>query len=235
MPTNCLRMSIQNLALAAMIVLSANTASSQAVPVGAVSQVDTFAVVVTPRPVEDIKRDIDVVQATRARAKASLQTATDAVQKLETQIDAKKKEIDTLEAWQDAADKEKKDVEFAALKAQIAGVEKILDLLKEQKKMHSLEMDAAQAVIDYADVAVSAYETESALAEKRQERSATAKSGNAPASLALVDKAISELEMNVLDLQLKSLKKQDRYVSCQQDLVKQQSDVADAQAKIRER
>ena len=79
-----------------MIVLSANTASSQAVPVGAVSQVDTFAVVVTPRPVEDIKRDIDVVQATRARAKASLQTATDAVQKLETQIDAKKKEIDPL-------------------------------------------------------------------------------------------------------------------------------------------
>ena len=104
-------MSIQNLAFAAMIVLSANTASSQAVPVGAVSQVDTFAVVVAPRPVEDIKRDIDVIQATRARAKASLQTATDAVQKLETQIDAKKKEIDTLEAWQDAADKEKKDVE----------------------------------------------------------------------------------------------------------------------------
>ena len=235
MTIKLLRMSIQNLVLAAMIVLSAGTASSQAVAVGVVSQVDTFAVVVSHRPVEEIKRDIDAVQANRARAKASLQTATDAVQKLETQIDVKKKEIDTLEARQQAADEEKKDVEVAALTAQIAGVEKILDLLKEQKKMHSLEVDAAEATIDYADAAVSAFEKETALAEKRQERSAAVKSGDAPASLAIVDKAINELEMNVLDLQLTSLKKQDRCVSSQQDLVQQQSEVADAQAKIRER
>ncbi len=221
--------------LAAMIVFSAGTAIAQTVPVGVISQVDTFAVVVTPRPVEDIKKDIDAVQANRARAKAWRQTATDAVQKLQTQIDVKKKEIDTLEAWKDSADAANKDVEVAALKAQIAGVENILDLLNEQKKMHTLEVDAADATIDYADAAVSAFENESALAAKRQERDAVVKSGGAKEALAALDKAVREMEVTLLDLQSKSLNKQDRVVSSQQDLVKQQSDVAEAQTKFRER
>jgi chromosome segregation ATPase len=229
------RMLGHTLALVAMIALPAGIARSQVIQVGIVSQVDTFAVVVSPRAVEDIKKDIDAVQANRAHAQAWKQTATDAVQKLEKLIDVKKKEIDTLEALQDSADAAKKDVEVAALKAQTKGVENILDLLKEQKKMHSLEVEAAAATIDYADAAVSAFEKESALATKRQERMAAAKSGSAPGALAELDKAIRELETSFLDLQSKSLDKQDRFVSSQQDLVKQQSDVADAQAKIRER
>ena len=96
-------------------------------------------------------------------------------------------------------------------------------------------MDAAQAVIDYADVAVSAYETESALAEKRQERSATAKSGKC----AGIPRSCRQGHQRIGDERARSAveepEEQDRYVSCQQDLVKQQSDVADAQAKIRER
>ena len=118
--------------------------------------------------------------------------ATDAVQKLETQIELKKKEIDTLEAWQDAADKEKKDVEVAALKAQIAGVEKILDLLKEQKKMHSLEVDAAGAH-DYADAAVSAFEKEMALARSVRNAPRQRKPELRRHPSLLVDKAIREL------------------------------------------
>ncbi len=101
--------------------------------------------------------------------------------------------------------------------------------------MHSLEVESAEATIAYVDAAVSAFEKEIALAEKRQERAAVAKSGTAPSSLADIDKAIRALEVSLLDLQVSSLKQQDRCVSSLQDLVKQQTDVAEAQAKIRER
>ncbi len=229
------RMPGRCIALGTAILLSAGVALSQAVRVGVVSQVDTFAVVVPSRPVEDIKKDIDAVQAKRTHANAWAQTAKDAVQKLDAQIQVKNVEIDTLEAWEDAADKQNHDVEVAALKAQAAGVEKIVDLLKEQKNMHSLEVESAEATIAYVDAAVSAFEKEIALAEKRQERAAVAKSGTAPSSLADIDKAIRALEVSLLDLQVSSLKQQDRCVSSLQDLVKQQTDVAEAQAKIRER
>ncbi len=235
MANNLRKIAAQYLTMSAMIVLSTGTVLSQPVRVGVVSQVDTFAVVVPFRPVTDIKKDIEAVQANRTHAKAWLQTATDAVKTLEAQIEVKKKEIDTLEALQDSADSHKNDIEVAALKVQTEGVEKILDLLKEQKKLHSLEVDAAEATIDYADAAVSAFEKETALAEKRQERSAATKPESSQASLAVADKAIYELEASVLEAQMQSLKKQDRCVSCQEDLVKQQSDVAEAQAKIRER
>jgi chromosome segregation ATPase len=234
--TICLRRTQrQTLALMAMMAIVAGTAPSQAVRVGVVSQIDTFAVVIPQRPVEDIQKDIDAVQANRAHGKVWHQTASDNIQKLGTQIEVKKKEIDTLEAWEDAADNENKDVEVAALKAQIAGVERILDLLQEQKNMHSLEVDVAEASIDYADAAMSALEKETALITKRQERSAAAKAGNGVASLVELDKTIRQLEMQVIELQAQSLKKHDRYISCQQDLVSQQADVADAQARILER
>ena len=227
-------MRIPKIVLAAFIALSAGTAFCQTVHLGVVSQVDTFAVVVSPRPVEVIKKDVEAAQANSAHAKSWLQAATASVQKLDTQIEVKKKEIDTLAALQDSADAHNNDVEVAALKAQSKGVDKIVDLLKEQKKMHELEVDAAQATIDHADAAAAALAQEIALAQKRQERESAVKSKVAPASIAVIDKAVRELEINLLDLQLKSLKKQDRCVSCQQDLVSQQSDVAEAQAKFRE-
>ena len=233
MHTNVYKPAVRLFLTALCVAVGANWGLSQAT--GVVSPVDTFAVIVPARTIDEIKADLDATDGVRARAKTRLENAKEQVRKTESDIATKKKEIDVLESRMDAADKEKKDTVVAAFKVQISGVENLRDLLKRRLDTRSAEVDAAEGVVDYTDVAGSLFEKEMSLAKKRQERASVTASGGLPAALANLDKEIREQELSVLDAQVDRLKKQEKSLSLERDLVKQQMKLAEAQAKLLEK
>jgi hypothetical protein len=217
---------------ALFIILVPAAASAQGPGAVVVTPVDTFMLIVPVRPVDEIKKDIDMIQAYRSRSKARLYDAKDQVLRIGKLIEVKEKEIEMLESRAETADKEKKEAEVTALKTQIAGVEMIRDLLKRRKDMRSADVDAAEAATDYSQAAEETYARELALAKKRQERTAQAGAGGNRVSLAATDQVIREFESSVLESQVDMLKKQEKAASLERDLVEQQIKLAEEQGKF---
>jgi hypothetical protein len=199
---------------------------------GVVTPVDTFVVIVPARPVEEISKDIEVLQMYRARAKVLMEDAKTQVLKIESLIDLKEKELKLLESRMEAAEKEKREAEAAALKSQTEGVERIQELLGLRKEMHEASIAAAEAVVAYVGAAEDTYEQEIVLAKKRGERTAQAGSGGAAAALAITDQRIREMETDLLNSQSATLSKQETSISRQEDLVEARQKLAAAQAAL---
>jgi hypothetical protein len=219
----------------ALIVL-APTLSALAQKPGAavVTPVDTFSVIVPLRATEEITKDIGTVQSERTRSKAQLYEAKEKVVKLEKQIEVKENEVKLLESRIEVADKEKRPEEVKNLKEQIAGAEKITDLLEKQKDMYAAEVEAAEAAIESYQSAEEMYDQETALTKKRLERADAEKSGMDSVARAASNKIIREFEDGYLESQVQKLKKQERSASLERDFVELKIKVAEAQAKVRE-
>ena len=218
--------------LVVLATLGVAAATSQGQQGGVVTTVDTFMVIVPVRSIEDIKKDVGVIDAYRVRAKARIGDLNEQSRKVETEIGMKEKEIELLESREDAADNEKKTAEVASLKAQIKGVEMIKDLLELRKDLYSAETSAAEAVVDYAAAAQDMYDKEIALAQKRKERSDQAGVAGAKASAAAGDRVLFELENTVLQAQIVKLSKQEKMLSCEREVAEVQQKISEMQAKI---
>ena len=218
-----------------LILFASTFAFSQDPGAGVVTPVDTFTVIVPLRTLDDIKKDIEMIQVARTRSKARLYEAKEQVLKLEKQIELKEKETKVLESRSDVAEKEKREGDVASLKLQIEGVEKILDLLEIKKDMHSADVDLAEGTAEYCQVAEDMYERESALTKKRQERIDLEKAGMDSTARATTEKVIREFEDGFLESRVQKLKLEERAVSREQDLTRLQLKVAKAQAKLREK
>lgn len=212
--------------------LGVAAATSQGQQGGVVASVDTFMVIVPVRSIEDIKKDVEVLDAYRVRAKGRMGDLKEQSRKVETEIGMKEKEIELLESREDAADNEKKTAEVAALKAQIKGVEMIKDLLELRKDLYSAETSAAEAVVDYAAAAQDMYDKEMTLAQKRKERGDQAGGGGTKSSVAAGNRALFELENSVLQAQVVKLSKQEKMLSRERDVAEVQQKIAEMQAKI---
>jgi chromosome segregation ATPase len=199
---------------------------------GVVSPVDTFAVIVPARPAGEISADLDAIVALRTRARARLDNAKEQVRKTEADITTKKKEIDVLEAREDAADKGKNDTVVTAIKKQIKGVENLIDLLKRRLNTRSADVEAAEGLVDYADAATTMYKKELDLAKKNAERASELKSGTPKSTLVQLDQTIREQEIAFLEAQVDRLKKQENSLSLERDLVKEQMKLAEAQTEF---
>jgi hypothetical protein len=208
------------------------TASSQESRNAVVSPVDTFMVLVAVRPIDEIKQDIEVLDALRSRKKAQLDELNAQKQRGEAEIDQKAKEISLLESRQDVAEKENKDGDVAALKSQIEGVKRIHDLLKERQGLFSTEIDAAEAALDYAKAAEEMFDREIALAKKRQELSTQAGAGGSKSFVAGSNRALLDQENAVLEAQVEKLKRQEKMLSEERDVVKAQQSLAEMQGRL---
>jgi hypothetical protein len=212
--------------------LGVAAATSQGQPGGVGSAVDTFVVIEPARSIDEIKKDVEVLDAYRVRAKARIGDLKEQSRKVETEIEAKEKSIDLLEAREDAADKEKKSAEVAALKAQIEGEERMKELLELRKDLFSAETSAAEAVVDYAAAAQDMYDKEIGLAQKQKERREQPGVAGAKASVAAGNRVLLELETSVLQAQIAKLSKQEKMLSREREVAEVQLKIAEMQAKF---
>jgi hypothetical protein len=218
--------------LAGLCALAVTSAPAQGSQGSVVSAVDTFIVIVPARPVNEIKQDIEVLDAYRARAKARLPELKDQIRKVESQMELKEKEISLLETRQDAAEKEEKEAEAATLKTQIEGAERIRDLLKERRELYSEEIGAAEAAVDYAVVAEDMYDKEIALSKNREDLAKQAGTGGSKTFVSSSNPALLELENSVLDAHIQKLKLQEKTLSEEKDVVEQQRKIAEMQGRM---
>jgi chromosome segregation ATPase len=179
---------------------------------------DTFIAVVPRRPLEEIKKDIEHMNALRREAKLRIEKAQEEVRTLESILKARQADLDALEAHLDTLDSEKSANEIADLKRKIAFLEKIRDLLEVRKDVREGEVDAAKATVAYTEAQEEMYDLESTLVTKRSDRAEVAKKPGSAADLAALDRIIKELEDDVLERWGKALKKHDDSVSEEQDL-----------------
>jgi hypothetical protein len=203
--------------------------SAQMPGVGIVTPIDTINVIVPGRSVDEIKKDLEMIQSHRTRAKATLIEAEAQVRRIEKQIEAKEAETKSLESLVDSAKQAKRESDVTALKAQIDGVEKIVDLLDMRKDMRSAEVKAAEATVDYAQAAEDMFEREIAVMKKRDERLAQGKTHADSVALSVMDRMMRELEGGFLESRITALKKHERLLSREIDLAERQMKVTEAQ------
>ena len=217
---------------AGLTAVAASSATSQGLQGAVVTPVDTFMVIVPVRPVNEIKQDIQVLDAYRARAKARLDDRKEQMRKVESEIELKGKEITLLESRQDLAENEKKEAQAESLKVQIEGVERIRDLLEQRKELYSAEVSAAEAAVAYAGAAEDMYDKEIALAKKREDLANQPGAGGTKSIIAGSNRALFELENSVLQAQMEKLSKQEKALSKDQDVVEQQQKLAEIQGRL---
>ena len=191
--------------------------------------VDTFVAVIPRRPLEDIKKDIEQVNAQRMQAKHRLAQAQDEVRTLESIINVREKDLEALQGYLDALDSDKKGDEIAVVKRKTALLEKLRDLLEIRKKVREGEVETATAAVAYTEAQEEVYELEGTLVTKRSDRADVAKKPGATADLAAMDLAIKRMEGEVLERWKKALKKHDDSVSEDQDLLGLLKKLAEAQ------
>jgi hypothetical protein len=221
----------QVLILAGLAAPTVSTGLSQA-PQQVVSPVDTFMVIVPARPINEIKQDIEVLDALRARKKAQLDELKTQKVKGESEIDLKASEINLLKSRQDAADQQNNDAEVGSLKNQINGVDRIRDLLKERQDLYSAEISAAEAALDYAKAAEDMFDKEIALAKKREELTSQVGAGAGKSFVAGGNQALLNFENSVLSAQSEKLKKQEKMLSEDRDVVEKQQELAEMQGRM---
>jgi chromosome segregation ATPase len=190
---------------------------------------DTFIAVVPRRPIEEIKKDIEHMNALRREAKLHLEKAQEEVRTLESVLKARQADLDALEAHLDTLDSEKSVNEIADLKRKIALLEKIRDLLDVRKDVREGEVDAAKATVAYTEAQEEFYDLEITLLAKKNDRAEVAKKPGSAADLAALDRIIKELEDDVLERWGKALKKHEDSVSEEQDLLGLIKKLAEAQ------
>lgn len=194
--------------------------------------VDTLVAAVPRRPIEDIKKDSEHAIALRTQARLRLERAQEEIHALENIINVRQKDIDALEGYQDSLDSDKKADEIAVVKRKIALLEKLRDLLELRKKVREGEVDAATAAVTYTEAQEGLYDLEGTLATRRNDRVELAKKLGSAADLAAMDRALKELEDQVLERWEKALKKQKDSVSEEQDLLGLLRKLAEAQAEF---
>ncbi len=195
--------------------------------------VDTFVAVVPRRPIEDIKKDIEQVNAQRMQAKHRQAQAEDEVRTLENIISVREKDLEALGGYLDTLDSDKKSGEIAIVKRKIALLEKVRDLLEIRKKVRAGEVESAKATVAYTEAQEEVYELEGTLVTKRSDRVDIAKKPGSSTDLAAIDLAIKRMEVEVLERWEKALKKHDESVSEEQDFLGLLNKLAEAQDAFR--
>jgi chromosome segregation ATPase len=192
MPYSCARLLLLTLValLAGGSVLQAQTS--------AVSKFDSFIMLVPPRDLITIKKEIQAAAAAQTGAEKARQQAETMRLGASSRIEFKKVEINRIKERINLARKENREADRVGLEAERKAAEREIELLRRREELRDAETVLETKRADLAGLTKQALELELQLAVRRAGRRRGPVGGAGGASL---DRVIGELEKQTLEAQ----------------------------------
>jgi len=203
--------------------------ATQLPPTSVLEPQEQFLMLVQPRNVVDIERDVQSAEQARTAAIEAEKTAQEQRSTATTRLEEKNKAIDENKAKLKAAKKEKKESEILLLTTEAKALGRDKDLLEQREALRDAEIDLARGRNELATLTKQALELERQLSLKRAENAGTSVSGPDTAREARV---LIDLEKATLEAQKKVADKQGEVADGAKEVVDRQLKTLEAQQNI---
>jgi hypothetical protein len=187
-----------------------------------------FLEILTPRPAERIKQEIEQTKLDASEADAEIKRLQGVEDQVKAMVQVKKQEASTLDAQKKMAEKAKNEAEVASFEAEKKDAERHKQFLEKRVALHHAEKETAKARKDLAEATRKSLELELQLTNRRGERQLA---GSSDAAVALRhDNVIRELERKVLDAQRVQADREKQVAERHQDIARRRLELYQAQA-----
>ena len=183
---------------------------------------DGFLVLVAPRTVEAIDKDIAEAENNLAQATSNQTAAVSQRDAARASTEAKKLEIEDMKRKHSTAKANKNEVEASSLATTRKALERELALLEQRESLRSVEIDLARQTAELAGLARRALTFEKELLAKRVESDALTQAGPAKSTMTSV----------VLDLERQTLNARVAHADKAVDVATRAKKVAERQLQI---
>lgn len=204
-------------------------ASHQTIPVVVAPSQDKFLMLVQPRDITEIERDIQLAEQMEESARESERVGESQKSLAASRIDEQKRAISENKDRMKSAQRTKNDAEVLLLKNEEKALERSKKLHEERESLLGAEIDLAKKRLELASLMKQAFELERQLAIKRWEQTETSVSGPESARSATV---VIQMERASLEMQKKVAEKQGEVAGKAKTVVEKQLKTLEAQQKV---
>jgi len=174
-----------------------------------------------------IQADLEPAKADELEADASIAQSADLATRTKEMIEAKKREISTIQARLKLASKNKQEADKASFEAEKKVAERQKEFLERRAALHEAEIDEAKAAKKLAVATQRALDLELELATRRAGRAGVA--GLDAAATLSADAVIRELERKTLEAQKSRAESASDLADRDQDIAKRRLELYQAQ------
>jgi len=193
---------------------------------------DPYMVVIPVRSAQEIATDLENARVTRQLAIHRNMQAVERLKQIASAIESRESSIDDIKNRKDNSKDVKHTSEETSLKIEEKANKQAIDLLVRLKDLREAEVDVAESEEDHADMTILVLQREADLQQKRSEYNwpSIASTGNLARNTA--SQVLSELEVDLLELQRNLASATETVASKQKKVVEQRMKLHKAQVKL---
>ncbi len=203
--------------------------SDQSTPIVISPTQDKFLMMVQPRDLTEIQRDIDMAEQLQISATEAERVAQAQRSAAKSRIDEKKQALSTNKSKLKAAKDAKNEAEILLLQSEEKALERDKKLQEERESLRDAEIDLAKKRMELAALMKQAFDLERQLAIRRGEQAETSVSGPETARAARV---VVDMEKATLEMQKKVADKQGEVAGRAKTVVDRQLKTLEAQQNV---
>lgn len=193
---------------------------------------DPRMVVIPVRSLDEIRNDIDNVQAGKNLAVYREAQAGIRLKEIESTIASRKTDLKVTDIYKDEAKKGERQPEIVSLQTESKASQKAIDLLKRLADLRKAEIEVAQAEGEVADVEIRALQMEGELQTKRMGYDSLSTTGVGDLTQTTAEQVLRKLEVSLLELQQDQAGATQKLASKQNNVVSRRTELHEAQMKF---
>ncbi|HEY9507824.1 MAG TPA: hypothetical protein VIQ27_17825 [Gemmatimonadales bacterium] len=186
-----------------------------------------FVEIVTPRPADRLRREIEENKLDMADAEADIKQIQAREDQVKAMVEVKKQEVSTVDAQRKLAEKNKQEAEAAGFAAEKKDAERHKQFLERRVSLHQAEKESAKARKNLLEAARKSLELELQLTTRQGERDLAAVTD--PAASLRQDNVVRELERKVLEAQRTQADREKQLADRHVDITKRRLELYQAQ------